>query len=72
MSENPLASHIDPAPVLGNLGGASSRQGFETVSGKGYSGSWLPFVDTYRTLCLAPSREVTRVLMGTEQVAFLQ
>jgi hypothetical protein len=37
-------------------------------------GNWnvAPFVDTYRTLCLALSREVTRVLIGMEQAAFLR
>ena len=29
---------------------------------------WLPFLDSFRTLCLAPSPEITRVFEELEQL----
>lgn len=29
---------------------------------------WLPIVDTYRTFCLAPSREVRAIFEGTDKM----
>ena len=32
---------------------------------------WLPFVDTYRTFCLAPGPEAKELLLGVQQFAHL-
>ena len=32
---------------------------------------WLPFVDTYRTFCLAPGPEAKELLLGVQQLTYL-
>ena len=32
---------------------------------------WLPFVDTYRTFCLAPGPEAKELLLGVQQLTHL-
>jgi len=50
----------------------------EFVSNKGYGGkilkssqiSWLPFLDTYRTLCVVPPPDFRRLLEGIREMQF--
>jgi len=55
------------AAVAGLTGSHSgSRRSFFNFAAP-YKGGWLPFLDTYRTMCLAPQPEFRHLLEGVRE-----
>ncbi|MBV8457692.1 MAG: hypothetical protein JO122_13875 [Acetobacteraceae bacterium] len=64
-------SFKQPFDILANATTAAVAVKASETSDLGQSEIWLPFLDTYRTMCIAPALDFRQVLEGVRELSLL-